>query len=258
MSTNANSTLISTLLSDARVGTFTGLVTTKTGAERGRGANRKRYGDDTVHVCVFTGFKYPALVERSLDMLPSITDAEILAEITERGIKGWSGRGKSAVEVRITEADIAEARADLEASLQRRLDGTASSTTDEVFEPLVHNGETVRGARVYTGQTAAAKAAGKAAPAKEGTIYLQGLQVSSRVIEAAPNGPIPKAKSAPKVVAKRLFEKRLPLSRYVQYKLEPGTDFILRAGGTAVAEAVKAGVVLTPEVQDAIKRANAA
>jgi len=258
MGKNANSNLISALLADARVGTFTGLVTTKRGVERGRGANRKRYGDDTVHVCIFTGFKYTGLCQRSLDMLTDIADAEIVAEATKRGIKGWNGRGKAAVEVDITLADVAAARAELEESLQKSIEGTNESTTDDVFEPLVHNGETVRGARVYKGQTPASKAAGKAPAAKEGTIYLQGLKVSSRVIEAAPNGPAPASKSAPKSVAKRLLRGRLPISKYVSYRLQPGDDFLLRAGGTAMVEAEKDGIRFTPEVQDAIKRANKA
>lgn len=258
MKTNANSTLIAALLASGRVGTFTGLVTRKRGVERGRGANRKRYGDDTVHVCIFTGFKYTGLCERSLEMLSGVTDAEILAEVQDKGIKGWSGRGSKAVEVDITLADVAAARAELVDSLQKSIDGTNESTTDDVFEPLVHNGETVRGARVYKGQTPASKAAGKAPAAKEGTIYLQGLKVSSRVIEAAPNGPAPKSKSAPKSVAKRLLRSRLPISRYVSYRLQPGDDFLLRVGGTAQVKAKEDGILFTPEVEAAINRANAA
>lgn len=258
MTTNANSNLIAGILANARVGTFTGLVTTKRGAERGRGANRKRFGDDTVHVCLFTGFKYLGLVQRSSEMLATITDAEILAEVQDKGIKGWNGRGAKAVEVELTLADIADARAELVDSFTKTLAGTNTSTTDDVFEPLVRNGKTVRGARVYTGQTPAAKARGDKPAAEVGTIYLQGLQVSSRVITPAPNGPLPASKSAPKSVAKRMLRKRLPISRYVSYRLQPGDDFLLRSGGTAQVAAEKDGIVFTPEVQDAIKRANAA
>jgi len=255
--TNANSNLIATLLADARVGTFTGLVTTKRGAERGPKDNKVRYGDDTVHVCLFTGFKYIGLCERSLELLLTLDDAAILAAAQDKGIKGWSGRGKAAVQVELTAADFADARVELEESLRSSIDGTNSSTTDDVFEPLVRDGKEVRGAGVYTGQTEAAKEAGIAPAAKEGTIYLQGLKVSSRVITPAANGQLPASQSASKSVAKDLLRRELPISKYVSYRLQPGDDFLLRSGGTAQVEAEKAGIHFTPEIRDAIKRSNA-
>ena len=41
----------------------------RVGATRGRGDAKLTYGDDKVHVCILTGFKYRALCERSLDEL---------------------------------------------------------------------------------------------------------------------------------------------------------------------------------------------
>lgn len=263
MSTNANSPLLAALLADAKVGTFTGLVTTKVGVERGK----VRYGDDTVHVCLFTGFKYEGLVQRSLDALATISDTDILAEAQAKGIKGWNGRGAKAVEVELTLADIAEARTELVASFQKTLDPNedSDSTTDHVYEPLVKDGVTVRGGRVYkcaAGNTEheckCRDCTGDAKAPRTGTIYLQGLQVSSRVLTPAPNGPAPKPQSAPKTVAKDMLKRHLPISRYVSYRLEPGTDFLLRAGGTAEVEAEKAGFHFTPEIRDAIRRSKAA
>jgi hypothetical protein len=253
--TNANSNLLAALLADAKVGTFTGLVTTKKGVERGPKGAKVRYGDDTVRVCIFTGFKYLGLVQRSLDMLATINDADMLLDATEDGVLAWSGRGKKAVQVALTAQDFADARAELVESFNKTLAGTNESTTDHVFEPLVLDGKVVRGARVYTGQTDAAIAAGVKAPATPGTIYLQGLQVSSRVLTPAANGPKPASKSAAKTVAKSLLTRRLPISRYVSYRLQPGTDFLLRAGGTAVLEAEKDGLHFTEAVRDALKRA---
>jgi len=259
MSTNANSALLAALLADARVGTFTGLVTRKVGVERGAADNKVRYGDDEVHVCLFTGFKYVGLCERSLTALATLSDADLLAEAQANGVaRAWSGRGKNAVEVELTLADFAAAREELIDSFSKSIAGTNESTTDDVFEPLVVDGAAVRGARVYTGQTEAAKKAGRAPAAKTGTIYLQGLQITSRVITPAPNGPKPASQSAPKTVAKELLRCRLPISRYVSYKLEPGTEFLLRSGGTAEVEAEKAGIHFTPEMRDAIKRSKAA
>ncbi len=270
MSTNANSALIAALLKDARVGTFTGLVTTKKGTERGPAGAKVRYGDDTVHVVVFTGFKYLGLVQRSLDALATLSDADLLADAQAKGIKGWEGRGAKAIEVELTLADFTAARAELEASFRDTLAGTNESTTDHVFEGLTVDGESVRGGRVYKCVAGELDDNGNAyechcrnctgdekAP-KPGTIYLQGLQVASRVITPAPNGPAPESKSAAKTVAKDMLRHRLPISRYVSYALEPGTDFLLSAGGTAAVKAEADGIHFTPEIRDAIKRSKAA
>lgn len=157
-----------------------------------------------------------------------------------------------------TLADVQEALDRLQASWTLSRDGQNVSTNDHVFEPLVVNGETVRGCRVYCGQTDEAKAAGIPAPASVGTIYLHGLQISRTVVEAAPNGPAPESKSGPRVVAESFITGKTPMANYRSYRLEPGTDFILRAGGTAMVEAEKAGIKLTTEIRDALKAAKAA
>jgi len=67
----------------------------------------------------------------------------------------------------------------------------------------------------------------------DGTVYLQGLRIRSKVVTAATNGPVPKPNSKPKTLAKNALRGLLPVSRYVSYALEPGQDFILKVGGTA-------------------------
>lgn len=253
MNTNANSTLISALLADANVGTFTGLVTTKRGIERGPRGNKVRYGDDTVHVCIFTGFKYKGLRERSLEMLVTISDDDVFADAQAEGIKAWSGYGKNAVQVELTLADFVKARAELEKSLRR-----SKPPTNGVFEPLVVDGKVVRGSRVYKGQTDASKKRGYKPAAMVGTIYLQGLKISSRVLIPAVNGPKPASKSKATVVAKDLLQRNLPISRYVSYPLQPGDDWLIRSGGTAAVAAEKDGIHFTQAVKDAIKRSKAA
>lgn len=245
MTTNAAETSLATFLADARVGTFTGLITRKAGVERGSKDAKVRYGDDEVHVCIFTGFNYTALVQRSLDALDGIDLGALMSSAQAKGLKGWVGRGKNAVETDLTAQDFEDAAEELRDSFQATLDGTNESTTDAVFEPLVVDGETVRGCRVYKGQTDAAIERGDKAPATPGTVYLQGLQVSSRVVTPAPNGPVPASQSAPKTIAKDMIRRTLPISRYVSYKLEPGGDYILRAGGAAIAQAEKSGVITT-------------
>src|SRR3990170_2322039 len=72
MNTNTDNTTLALNLASARKGTFTGLITRKVGATRGSGANKMRYGDDLVHVCLYTGFDYGRLVERSREQLQAM------------------------------------------------------------------------------------------------------------------------------------------------------------------------------------------
>lgn len=246
MQTNANSSLIAALLADARVGTFTGIITRKVGETKGG----VLYGDDLVHVVIFTGFRYDRLVQRSLDLLPSITDDAVVAQAAAKGVT-------------LTLADVATARAELEASFKASLDGTNEATTDEVYEPLTVDGQSVRGGRVYRckretgaeGKCHCRKCSGDAKAPLDRTIYVQGLRIWSEVLEAAKNGPVPAPKSAPKTVAKNLLRAALPVSKYVSYRLEPGTDFMLRAGGTAAVEATTRGFTVTDDIMKVIERA---
>lgn len=244
--TNANSLVLAALLSDARQGTFTGLITTKVGKEVGAGAAKKRYGDDQVHVVLYTGFSYESLCTRSLDALNKLDILDTLKEITTKGLTGFV----KGVPVAITVEDVVTAVSELKESLSLSAKGENESTTDEVYEPLVVNGETVRGSRVYVGP----KDPTKTPAAPVGTIYLQGLKIGEKVLSPAPNGPIPASKSGPVVVVKDLLRSRLPISRYVSYKLPVGGDFILSAGGTARATAKNNGVEFTSEVEAALDR----
>ena len=277
MNTNASNTALVDTLADARVGTFTGLVVRKKGAERGPKGNKVRYGDDLVHVTLVTGFRYGSLVERSADALDAMTDADLDA-LVARGATGfvrvWKKTAKvgdlaavcssmglddtgskadlvarldavapgGMVERPLTRADFDAARASLRADLQGSIDGTAVDTNEHVYEPLVRDGETVRGCRVYVGNPNGEDAS---AP---GTVYLQGLRIGQTVLEAAENGPVPASKSAPESVAKRILRSHLPVGRYVSYALTPDSGFILRAGGTAAKAADADGVTAaTPE-----------
>jgi hypothetical protein len=123
-------------------------------------------------------------------------------------------------------------------SFDKTLAGTNESTTEHVYEPLVVNGETVRGSRVYTGNPNGQDAA------TPGTVYLQGLKIGERVLDAAPNGPVPASQSAAKTVAKNVLRSRLPVARYVSYKLDAAGGWLLSAGGAAVAACDTNGVTL--------------
>lgn len=235
--TNASSRQLAELLRDAKQGTFTGLITRKKGVVRGG----KTYGDALVHAVIFTGFKYDGLVQRSLDLLDTVTDQEVVD----------ASNGKVAL------ADVAAARTELRASFERTLEGTNESTTDHVYETLTVSGETVRGGRVYkcvagTDRKCHCRACSldKRAP-KDGVIYIQGLKIAQTELEAPANGYW-KTNSSAKTIAKDILRRRLPVGRYVSYALEPGTDFILAAGGVAKAAATRNGITLDPAIQAAL------
>jgi hypothetical protein len=125
-----------------------------------------------------------------------------------------------------------------------------------VYDALTVDGENVRSGRVYkcTGEASCRcrHCTGDSKAPLPGTVYVQGLAIGHKVIEPAPNGPAPTPKSAPKTVAKNLLRSKLPVSRYVSYALEPGTDFLLRAGGAAAAEVTKAGIKIDTTVLKAV------
>lgn len=240
--TNANSALLATLLSKVRHGTFTGLIKRKEGETRGRGTNKKVYGNDQVHVLVVTGFDYLTLVKRSLDQLESLTVTSVREAAAQNDIF-------------LDEFETHLAKHEMVVSFQKTLAGTNESTTDHVYEPLTLDGESVKACRVYKcvqddaqHECKCRDCTGDERAPKTGTIYLQGLQVWSQILEAAPNGPIPAANSSMKTIAKDLFREKLPINRYVSYRLEPGTEFILRAGGVAAVEATERGFTVTEEL----------
>ena len=240
VTTNSLSPVLAANLASARKGTFTSLIIRKEGEERGAAGAKTVYGDDLVQAVIVTGFKYERLVAKSRDRLANLSDADIDA-LVNKGYTGWNGRGAKATEVAVTRADFDAARTELLDSFDKTLAGVNESTTDHVYEPLVVNGETVRGSRVYVGNPNGTDAA---AP---GTVYLQGLKIGEKVLDAAPNGPVPASQSAAKTVAKNVLRSRLPVSRYVSYKLDAAGGWLLAAGGAAVAACDTNGVTLDAE-----------
>ena len=240
VTTNSLSPVLAANLASARKGTFTSLIIRKEGEERGTAPNKLTYGDDMVHVVIISGFRYENLVAKSRDRLAGMTDADIDA-LVARNYTGWQGRGAKATEVAVTRADFDAARTELLDSFDKTLAGVNESTTDHVYEPLTVNGEVVRGSRVYVGNPDPTQNA-----ATPGTVYLQGLKIGEKVLDAAPNGPVPASQSAAKTVAKGVLRSRLPVSRYVSYKLDASTPgaWLLSVGGAAAAACDSNGVTL--------------
>jgi hypothetical protein len=257
VSSNALSLANAAALASANKGTFTSLLTTKQGTEKGGLV----YGDDTVLAVVVTGFRYDRLVQRSLDKVAGMTDDDLTALID--GKVGMDGRGKNAVERAVTLADAQAARDELVASFMETLNGTNESTSDHVYEPLVVTdeagaSETVRGAKVYkcvagTAHKCRCRACtGDARAPIDGQINLSGLAIGSKVITPAANGPAPAAKSGAKTVAKDALRATLPVARFVSYRLDPKSSWILKAGGAAVAAATNADVTVRESALEAL------
>ena len=258
--TNASSFATAAALAEARNGTFTGLITTK----RGKVVGGTLYGDDTVHAVIITGFSYMGLVERSLAKLQAMSAADLAALVAD-GREGYDSRKKTASLVALTQADYVAARDALVASFQKTLAGTNSATTDHVYESLqvLHDDgtvESVRGARVYrcvasdpNHECKCRDCSGDKRAPVDGQVNLSGLLIGSKVITAAANGPKPAARSGVATVAKNALRSRLPISRYVSYRLEQGGSWILNAGGTAAAAATNGAVTFNEDrVADAL------
>lgn len=236
--TNASSAALAASLSDARKGTFTGIIQKLVGFERGG----VRYGDALIHDVVITGFSYTKLKERDLKILQGLTDADLTKILGTNKPMAWDRpRAKNAVQVSVTLADMREALLEMIDSCQKSIAGTNTATTDDVYEPLVVDGQEVRGARVYTGH---ADPTLDAAP--KGTIYLQGLRIGRTVLADPANGWGPDTRSEAKTVAKGVITQgfKLPSRRYVSYKLDTASSWVLAVGGAAAVAADAAGVTL--------------
>ena len=246
MNTNANSTTLATLINDSsRCARFASVVTTLKGASRlapgeKRGGLKIRVGNDTVRDTFVAGANYGSLKAKDAVILAALTGADLDAMVAD-GHSAWSGRGAKAVQVTVTRADFDAALAEMIDSTAKTLAGTNTSTTDHVYESMIVDGKALAGYRVYVGPTDP-----NATPASTpGTIYVQGLRVGRKVIEAAEFAK-PASKSAAKSVAKRAITRLLPSRRYVSYSLEAGSDFILNLGSDAVSASDAAGITVDP------------
>lgn len=254
VSTNANCIAIAETLEGARWGTFSGIIQRLKGFERGRGAGKLRYADALVHDVIVTGFSYRKLKARDLLKLEAITDSDLQALVSGAHEAYDNPRLKTAALVGLTIDDYRLALAELIDSCKKSIAGTNTATHDDVFEPLVVSGLKVPGARVYVGPSSTST---KKPASKPGTVYLSGLRVGRKVLEEPANGWGPKGKSGVKATAKRLVAKLavLPSSRYVSYRLDPESGYILNLGGQAAVAADKDGMSCRPDVIAEVKLA---
>lgn len=229
-------------LVDEPGGTLLSLRVRKVGEERGAGAEKRTYGDAEVHVLIWTGFSYRALIERSQKKLRALLD--------KGGLITRLGQAAYAETPEVTVEDACLAIQEVQEWFSRVLAGTAVNgevvpgpdDLPPLWKPLEVDGVKVRGARVYNGP----ERPGDAKAPKPGTVYLQGVKLGEVVVTPAPNGEwVPQ--SHPKTVVKKLLKVQLPVGLFVQYKLDPERMSDLRVAADASAAAKAVGIPIEPE-----------
>jgi len=221
MQTNAKDKKLAAMLANSRPGTFTGVVVRKVGDVRGS----VLYGDDLVRVTIRTGITYRNLVERSAKVLKTLSPTGICREAIRLGMRD-AKTGKT-----VSIGEVYTAIQELQDNFKKVLsDGTGDPEEDvqKHFETLTVDGEKVTGAVVYINPND---------DDKFGSVYLMGLRVAEKVLDWAPNGPTPAPKSSAKTLAKKLVRSKLPIGKFVRYRLNG--NFIVRTGGGTLTRVTK-------------------
>jgi hypothetical protein len=225
--TNAANDPIAQSLTAASSGHVLVLATLrKKGTVRGKGADKKIYGDDTSEVLILTGLDYKALVEKSVAKLEALEATGGLIKALRIETLEFCGQD---VEI----ADVCAAIQETRDSLRKTLGGNQPidpmmGVDPSVWEPLRVNGIAVKGCRVYVGE---GDINDPRSPAK-GTIYLGGVKFGERILCPAPNGHW-EAKSAAKTRAKNALRAMLPIGSWVSYALEPLNVLSMKVGAEA-------------------------
>lgn len=228
-------------IGDLDQGTLASLVVRKKGVERGPQGAKVVYGDDYVHVVLWTGFHYKALVERSLKKLGQLQAA---GDFGKKLLQATIDAGCSAATIN----DVYPAMQQVEDSLRKVLAEPADKDDDDndertsVWEPLEVNGQRIRGSKVYVGKGDPNR---PRAPIP-GTVYLDGVKLGEKVIAPAKHGSwTPQSKSV--TIVKNILKSWLPCGLYVRYCLEREGLASLKVGKEAGEHAKEEGVMVDPE-----------
>ena len=210
-------------------GTIVSMIVKKKGVVRGG----KVHDDDTVHVVLWAGFHYKALVDRSAAKLQQMWDSGTLfKDLTAESAM----LGMYAVKM----PDVAVAVQEINRTLAPRHGashvGEVDANNDKRWGPVAVNGENVIGARVYIGPPGAIK---------PGDIYISGVKLGEKVLETSENGKW-EPTSSPVVSVKKLIRSKLPLGLYAQYILSPDRLVSFHVGEDAAVDAKKHGVAIDP------------
>ena len=235
--TNATDGKLATVLrgiaEQGQQGTLVSVLVRKKGVMR----TGLKFNDDLVHVLLWAGFSYVALVERSLNRLQFLQGQ---GNLIRSLVQACHLDGHDAVQI----ADASEAIQEVMDGLKKVMasaetpQGAGEDEDEEepTWTPLEVDGVRIPGAKVYTG-----KGSGTL-----GGIYLDGVKLGEVILEPAQNGRWA-TDSKPKTLAKAMLKSWLPVGLYVRYSLE-GQDLLMVQVGEPASEAAKtAGIQVDPE-----------
>lgn len=228
-------------IGDLDQGTLASLIIRKKGVTRGPKTDRVVFGDDLVHVLLWTGFHYQSLVERSYRKLDEMWRKGDLVKTVYQELKG---QGQD-----IFSEDILRAIQELNESFLKVLSGKGNDSAgpskehSSVWEPFKVEGKLIRGSKVYVGQDESTD--NRSTPAK-GTIYMDGVKLGEKILDPSPNGPWAPNKK-PKTLAKDLIRSWLPIGLYVRYCLDPANLIQVKVGKQAGEYAKRERVPVDPE-----------
>lgn len=218
-------------------GTLFTAVVHKMGEERGNNGSRLVYGDDRVHVLIWTGFSYHALIARSHKMLEhQLGKGRYIERLARAALNEHEGT---------TIQDVCHALQEVRDQFRKvlsRSDLGPMMPSESVWEPLVVDGQLIQGSRIYRGKRVSED---PRAPVP-GTIYVQGVKLGEKILSLAPNGPW-KADSKPKTLVKRIIKESLPVGLYCQYRLDPTRVTAICVGAEASRAAKEAAIGIDPD-----------
>ena len=230
-------------IGDLTQGTLVTLELKKKGVARGPASNRVIYDNDVVQVLIWTGFSYPALVERADKKLQAL---QATGSLIKDLLKATHNAGCTAAALADVCAAIQETQDHMHGVLTKAesdasSDGEEEETTPH-WRPLEVNGKKVTGSKVYQGK---ARPGDPRAPVP-GTIYIDGVKLGEKIMTPAPNGHWT-ADSKPKTIAKKILQSWLPSGLYVRYSLEKEDRMMVKVGKEASEAAKAASIPVDPE-----------
>lgn len=185
----------------------------------------KVYGDATVQVLIWTGFDYKALVERSKNKLDQLLlQGSLISDLTLNSPHPDTNVADTCAAIQDTQTWFRKVLTPVPKQGQ-------PTDSELAWEPLVVNGQRVRGCRVHR---------------DTGVIYVQGVKLGERIVTPAENGDwVPNSKA--KTVVKNLLHERLPIGLYVQYSLAKDLVSEIYLGAEASKQAKLLGIEIDPE-----------
>lgn len=233
--TNPTASILGEINKYGKDGTLLFFQTRKKGVTRGRGPDKKVYGNDLVQVLLWTGFDYLQLLQRSAQKLAELQSRDsLITDLTNACVAA----GHTEVTTTLAAHAIQNIQADLWVCMGsvRRMDRVRF---DRAWEPLMVEGKRVPLCSVYQGPAESTRPV-------PGHIYVQGLKLGEKVLEKAPNGPW-QAQMSPQNQARVMLLSWLPKGLYSQYILDPNREIPnLAVGSKASSLALDLGVSVNP------------